>query len=228
MAIEFRCSQCQRLLRTGDDTAGKQAQCPECGAITTIPAAPDAIREPAIPASSTPSQPDSSPTGQRNLPQQSPVLPQPSGPWPQNGGGVLVSPAFAAERLSTPATAIILLTILGIAFQGYFLLRLTRVGTEDFRQQVIAQNPELKDLPLDSFNQIVKIIVVATIIQLLFDAVILAGAIQMRRVRNRGFAVFSAILALIPCTSPCCVFTLPFAIWALVVLNDETVKAAFR
>ena len=39
MAIEFRCSQCNKLLRTGDDTAGKQAKCPECGAIMPIPAA---------------------------------------------------------------------------------------------------------------------------------------------------------------------------------------------
>jgi len=39
MAIEFRCPNCQKLLRTGDDTAGRQAKCPQCGTITTIPAA---------------------------------------------------------------------------------------------------------------------------------------------------------------------------------------------
>ena len=37
MPIEFRCSECNRLLRTGDDTAGRQAKCPECGTIMTIP-----------------------------------------------------------------------------------------------------------------------------------------------------------------------------------------------
>jgi hypothetical protein len=37
MAIEFRCSQCGRLLRTGDETAGRMAQCPECGSQTPIP-----------------------------------------------------------------------------------------------------------------------------------------------------------------------------------------------
>jgi len=37
MPIEFRCTHCQKLLRTPDDTAGKQAKCPECGAILTIP-----------------------------------------------------------------------------------------------------------------------------------------------------------------------------------------------
>ena len=39
MPIEFPCSGCQRLLRTADDTAGKQAQCPECGQIQTVPSA---------------------------------------------------------------------------------------------------------------------------------------------------------------------------------------------
>lgn len=38
MPIEFRCSKCSRLLRTPDDTAGKQAKCPECGEVMTIPA----------------------------------------------------------------------------------------------------------------------------------------------------------------------------------------------
>ncbi len=37
MPIEFRCSQCQKLLRTGDETAGKQAKCPECGTVMEIP-----------------------------------------------------------------------------------------------------------------------------------------------------------------------------------------------
>jgi phage FluMu protein Com len=37
MPIEFRCHQCGKLLRTADDTAGKQAKCPSCGAIQSIP-----------------------------------------------------------------------------------------------------------------------------------------------------------------------------------------------
>ncbi|HEV3024847.1 MAG TPA: zinc ribbon domain-containing protein, partial [Pirellulales bacterium] len=38
MPIEFRCSQCGKLLRTGDDTAGKQARCPACGNVLPVPA----------------------------------------------------------------------------------------------------------------------------------------------------------------------------------------------
>ena len=37
MAIEFPCRQCRQLLRTPDDTAGRQAKCPQCSAIVEIP-----------------------------------------------------------------------------------------------------------------------------------------------------------------------------------------------
>ena len=37
MPIEFRCRQCGRLLKTPDDTAGRQAQCPACGTISIVP-----------------------------------------------------------------------------------------------------------------------------------------------------------------------------------------------
>ncbi|MEA1949942.1 MAG: DUF975 family protein [Planctomycetota bacterium] len=63
MSIEFRCTQCSKLLRTGDDTAGKAAKCPACQTIVTVPDASQA----------TPQQPASQP--------QSPTPPQPESPF---------------------------------------------------------------------------------------------------------------------------------------------------
>ena len=37
MPIEFRCTQCNALLRTADHTAGLQAKCPQCGAVLDVP-----------------------------------------------------------------------------------------------------------------------------------------------------------------------------------------------
>ncbi len=37
--IEFRCPQCDKLLRVGAAYAGKEARCPQCGTVSTIPAA---------------------------------------------------------------------------------------------------------------------------------------------------------------------------------------------
>lgn len=39
MTIEFRCSQCNQLLRVPDDAAGKNARCPKCQALMLVPAA---------------------------------------------------------------------------------------------------------------------------------------------------------------------------------------------
>lgn len=52
MPIEFACSQCGKQLRTPDETAGRQAKCPQCGAIMQIPnaaAAPPAAEPPPSP-----------------------------------------------------------------------------------------------------------------------------------------------------------------------------------
>lgn len=37
MSIEFRCPHCNKLLRTGDDKAGLQAKCPDCGETISVP-----------------------------------------------------------------------------------------------------------------------------------------------------------------------------------------------
>jgi hypothetical protein len=49
MAIEFRCPQCQKLLRVGDDAAGKQAKCPGCGTPVTVPMATAPPSPPPVP-----------------------------------------------------------------------------------------------------------------------------------------------------------------------------------
>jgi hypothetical protein len=46
MSIEFPCSQCGKLLRVGDEAAGKQARCPSCGAVQGIPAANPSTQNP--------------------------------------------------------------------------------------------------------------------------------------------------------------------------------------
>lgn len=43
MTIQFRCSQCDKLLSAPDDAAGKQAKCPSCSALSPITAAIGAL-----------------------------------------------------------------------------------------------------------------------------------------------------------------------------------------
>jgi len=65
------------------------------------------------------------------------------------------------------------------------------------------------------------------ILGLIMGTVILAGALQMKNLRNYGMAMTASILAMIPCGN-CCLLGLPFGIWALVMLNNVDVKRAFR
>jgi MoxR-like ATPase len=47
--ITFACTRCQRTLQIAAEAAGKQAQCPECGAIVTVPSAQP--QQPTVPKS---------------------------------------------------------------------------------------------------------------------------------------------------------------------------------
>ncbi|RIK83333.1 MAG: hypothetical protein DCC68_04215 [Planctomycetota bacterium] len=56
MPIEFNCTQCGNPLRTPDGTQGRQAKCPQCGAVMQIPFAASAAPPPA-PATGSPFAP---------------------------------------------------------------------------------------------------------------------------------------------------------------------------
>lgn len=83
MPIEFHCPECGKLLRVPDDAAGKQARCPSCGAVATIPAGPGAASPPGAAAGSS-----TAPFGG----------PLPSGAAPQRPGGEEINP------FASPAT----------------------------------------------------------------------------------------------------------------------------
>lgn len=54
------------------------------------------------------------------------------------------------------------------------------------------------------------------------------GAMQMMKLQSHGLCMAAAIVSLIPCIHNCCILGIPFGIWALIVLNDAEVKAAFQ
>jgi DNA-directed RNA polymerase subunit RPC12/RpoP len=79
MAIEFRCSQCNQLLRVPDDSAGRSARCPKCQSLMLVPAASTSAAPPAGPV--TPLGPPL-PTA----PASSPPKPPPGNPFGDAGG----------------------------------------------------------------------------------------------------------------------------------------------
>jgi hypothetical protein len=57
--------------------------------------------------------------------------------------------------------------------------------------------------------------------------VVLFGGLQMLRLQRYTFCLCTAIIALLPCISPCCCIGLPAGIWALVILSRPEIRAAF-
>jgi hypothetical protein len=56
---------------------------------------------------------------------------------------------------------------------------------------------------------------------------IVVGALKMKRLQSRRFALASSILAMIPRFSPAFLLGVPMGIWSLIVLTDPDVEAAF-
>ena len=57
-------------------------------------------------------------------------------------------------------------------------------------------------------------------------AIVIGGG-KMTKLRGYGWAMTASILAMIPCTNICACLSIPFGIWALVVLLNSDVKRAF-
>lgn len=123
------------------------------------------------------------------------------------------------DRVNGPAIALMVTAGIGIAIQALLLL-LNLIGTG----VGAAQGGDEGAMNMLSGG----VGIVQNLIGLAVGVVVLMGALKMKRLESHGFAMTAAILAMIPCVSPCCLLGLPFGIWAVVVLNDANVKAAFR
>jgi len=258
MPIEFRCPGCQRRLRVPDGAEGWLAQCPLCGQQTPIPfrwsaerpsssgeetpysptwTDPRWLERPSAPPEPFPPEPSSGmATGDEFFPPPAPTGPFPAEPFPtqmeqtRQGAGSATAGSltgtwdwhrhYASQRLSTPANWLIALST--IAF-GMGLMSLVVVALGMAAQ---GQPPPQPAQELGHPDRTALLIGMGS--GLLLDLVLLWGSIKMKQLQNYPLAMTTALLAIVPCTSPCCVLSIPFGIWALVVLTDPAVKNAFH
>jgi hypothetical protein len=153
------------------------------------------------------------------------------------------------NTVSAPAIALLVTGILGIiimiGYAGYFFVMvpsqrqvMQKAMKDEFDKQqaqgkldpVQAQQAQQQaDVVMGYIDMMTGTMgVVNVIVGLVCSILVILGAIRMKNLQSYGLAMTSAILALIPCTSPCCILGVPFGIWALVVLSKPEVKAAFR
>ena len=135
MPIEFRCVNCQKLLRVVDEAVGKKARCPDCGTIQEArPSAGIGLDSPSFPPVSAPSYS----SGSTPVPPASPSLNSAANPFadqapanspfgqtatnpyqsPQvSSAAALLSREAALAKVHAPATG--LLVVAGILIAGH-------------------------------------------------------------------------------------------------------------
>jgi hypothetical protein len=139
--------------------------------------------------------------------------------------------AAVLQRVKAPSVALLVTAILDIIFGLWGLVRaIFPPNMDEFNAQLQQlNNPQLQAF----FDKIIHleygpIGMAGCLLGLLLSALILMGALKMQSLRSYEFCVTAAILALLPCVTPCCLIGLPFGIWALVVLRAPEVRSQFR
>ena len=113
MPIEFRCTSCGKLLRVKDDAAGKQAKCPACETVSQVPTAPPPPS--AAPGEPPPAAATPPPASESENPYLSPEI-----QFDPSGRPVL--PDEARRKVSAPATALIVVGVIGLVLNAVFML----------------------------------------------------------------------------------------------------------
>lgn len=220
MPIEFRCVSCQKLLRVGDDAVGKKARCPDCGTIQEARGSSDVNQSALLNTEGL--GPFSAVTPQSNQPENpfaeqgtsgSPFGPAASNPYlsPQADRGLPpVNWELVQAKVRAPAIAMLVVSGLMTAFSLVVIL-VSIFGA-------INGNARLEAVVLR---------LIPLIIPLAVSSTIAVGAMKMRRMESYGLAITAAVLSMLPCHQ-CCILSMPFGIWALIVLLETPVKQAFQ
>ena len=136
---------------------------------------------------------------------------------PAPGGG----PPDARSRVAGPAIALLVVAGVGMALQAIGIVA-RLLGISLLGAGLGEERPAALAILAGGLG------IVLGVVGILVGLVVLFGALKMKALESYGLAMTAAILAMIPCLSPCCLLGLPAGIWALVVLLDQGVKREFR
>lgn len=167
----------------------------------------------------------------------SPELPpeyDPSAQPPGDLGGI-------KSRVQAPAIALIvvgILNLLGVAWGFFNVIMTTLTPANQFHQQMLEiykafpqmQTELNKRSPDELKNQAMFVSWAMVGLGLLISVLTIIGSVRMLSLKNYALAVCGAICAAIPCAScgGCCAFGEIIGIWALIVLINPEVRAAFQ
>jgi hypothetical protein len=200
MTISVNCTACGKVYSLKTEAAGQTFVCQACGGQVEVPG---------------PLQPEPKPTGSDSTSGGN-FQPLPGGPNRRAPSG---GHQAALGRVKLPA--IFMMVIAGISIlTNLVVLVLGIVSIVGGANSAGYGGGE--DLIFTGVGWLIS-----GALGVIANIIILVGSWKMKSLKAYGFSLGAMILSMIPC-SVCCIFTLPFSIWGLVVLNDANVKAAFK
>ena len=124
------------------------------------------------------------------------------------------------EQVQTPGLLLMIVGIVGAVLQVLsVLLNMVGVGVGAIGAS------EAPEFVTQMMSGVVGIIF--SVVAVAVGVFIAYAGMQMRQLRNYTLSMIGAIVAMIPCLSPCCCLGLPVGIWCLVVLFKPGVRDAF-
>ena len=145
-----------------------------------------------------------------------------------------VDTGAAAAKVSVPAILLIvagiLNTMLAVFSVGSSMLGMANAQNQ--AQQMEELEAQFGDSPAFEFLKGMQefgnspISLALNVVGVLAGIVTIVGGVKMKSLNSWGLALTAAIITLVPVFS-CCCWGLPIGIWALIVLLNSDVKAAF-
>lgn len=129
----------------------------------------------------------------------------------------------AREKVSTPATALLAVGVLGI------LAGLMGAAYTVFQVAMLVMNGGADALMAGGVQFVGSALWL--FFNMILTAIVIFGATKMKKLESYNLALAASVLAAIPCCGVpvyCCIFGLPVGIWCIVTLMDDEVKAAFQ
>lgn len=199
-----RCPTCERTLAFEPSLAGQAIICPTCQSRLRMPGTAGQVAEQASGSTFEQVPGPSSPWSDWTAPRPPTAPPSSANPYSPVAG-----PAVAQNSYLIPAVVLVMLAAPWALVMAVGLL----VGI----LQLLTGDDLLEGIVELGFLGMALASSIATLL----------GGIAMIRRRNLPLAKLGAVAALLPCTG-CFVLQLPFAIWALVVLNRAAAQRDFN
>ena len=133
--------------------------------------------------------------------------------------------------VKAPSIALKITAIVNLVFSVWDLVKLIFFPVKHVQIPALEQikDPQLQ-AQMENFIRIMNgpVGIISVLVTLVISLLIFKGAQKMQELGSYEFAFVAAILAMIPCLTPCCLIGFPFGIWALAVLCRKDVKSQFQ